>query len=158
MEFALVVPLLMMVFFGMITFGLAYNDNLSISNAAREGARLGAALDYNTSPSTWATSVQTRVRQVYFNSASAITTSQVCVQLVNSSGTAIAGASALGASCSASTAPTAPTGMAAGSCAVKVWVVKPATLSWLLVPSKIVDLKASSVAYYGLKAGACTAA
>lgn len=144
-----------MLVFGIITFGFTYNDNLSISNATREGARLGAALDYSTGPSTWATSVQTRVQQVYFNSSSTLATDHVCVQLINSTGTVITGASILGSRCSTVTPPAAPTGMPSGSCAVRVWVAKPARLSWLLVPDKVFDLNARSVAQYGLKVGSC---
>lgn len=150
-------PMMLMLFFGLITFGLTYNDNLSISNAAREGARLGAALDYTPGPSTWATSVQTRVQQVYFNNASTISTNDICVQLVDSTNTGISGASALSTRCTTAGAPAPPSNMVAGSCAVKIWVVKRAKLSWLLVPDKFFDLRADSVAYYGLKAGSCTA-
>lgn len=159
-EFALVVPLLMMLFFGLISFGLAYNDNLAISNAAREGARLGAALDYHTAPSTWATSVQTRVQQVYFNGASSLPTSDICVKLIDSSYATLAGASALGSNCSADSPTLNSTAlpMASGSCAVVIWVKKPATLTWLLVPSKLINLGAKSVSYYGLVAGSCTTA
>ena len=157
-EFALVVPILMMVFFGMITFGLTYNDNLSISNAAREGARLGAALDYTPGPAAWATSVQTRVAQVYFNDMSSITANQICVDLRDSTGTLVPNAQALGTGCASATPPTLPTGMVSGTCAVRVWIAKPARLSWLLVPDKVFNLKAGAVANYGLKGAApCSA-
>lgn len=41
-EAALVIPLLLTVLFGIIEFGFAYNDYLSVRSAAREGARLAA--------------------------------------------------------------------------------------------------------------------
>jgi Flp pilus assembly protein TadG len=41
-EFALVVPLFLLLLAGMIDFGLGLNASISVSNAAREGARLGA--------------------------------------------------------------------------------------------------------------------
>src|SRR3954469_19884434 len=88
LEFALVLPLLVTLLLGVTTTGLVYSDHLAITNAAREGARLGAALDY--SASGWGTSVQTRVRDVYFNAGSTLTADQVCVQLVNNSGTVLA--------------------------------------------------------------------
>lgn len=39
-EFALVLPLLLMLVFGMIDFGRAYNDQITLTQLAREGARL----------------------------------------------------------------------------------------------------------------------
>lgn len=38
-EFALLLPLLVMLIFGIFEFGLAYNNYLAITHAAREGAR-----------------------------------------------------------------------------------------------------------------------
>jgi hypothetical protein len=43
-EFALIFPLLAMMLFGMITGGLALNQQQQINHAAREGARFGATL------------------------------------------------------------------------------------------------------------------
>lgn len=56
-EFALIVPLFAIMLFGVIDFGLAFDASIAISNAAREGARLGA-----TQPN--ATAINTRVRAV----------------------------------------------------------------------------------------------
>ena len=56
-EFAIVLPVFLMIAFGTIDFGLAFNASITISNAAREGARAGV-----TNPTT--TAVQTRVRDV----------------------------------------------------------------------------------------------
>ncbi|MHB9145145.1 MAG: TadE/TadG family type IV pilus assembly protein [Symbiobacteriia bacterium] len=39
-EFALVVPLLLLLVIGIMEFGRAYSANLALQNAAREGARL----------------------------------------------------------------------------------------------------------------------
>jgi Flp pilus assembly protein TadG len=46
-EFALVLPLLLLIVFGIIEFGVALYDTAVITNAAREGARAGVVL---TSP------------------------------------------------------------------------------------------------------------
>lgn len=41
-EFALVVPLLVLILFGVMEFGRIFHTYILITNAAREGARLGA--------------------------------------------------------------------------------------------------------------------
>jgi len=41
-EFALVFPLLVMILFGIFQFGIAYNNWIALTHAAREGARLAA--------------------------------------------------------------------------------------------------------------------
>lgn len=54
MEFALVLPVFLMVVLGMLTGGLAYSRKLSIAQGVREGARYGATLPYTpATPSTW---------------------------------------------------------------------------------------------------------
>ncbi len=45
-EFALILPILIMLVFGIFQFGIAYNNYITITHAAREGARL-AAVDLN---------------------------------------------------------------------------------------------------------------
>ena len=154
-EFALVVPILLLVLFGMITTGFAFSDHLAATNAVREGARYGAAADATT-PSTWATSVRQRVKDVYFdNVGTAPTDAQICVKLVKSDGTTTY-ASALGSECG--TEPSAPSNMAAGSCAVLVWMQRPATIQLLLVPDLDFNIGGESVAYYGREVGTtCTA-
>jgi len=48
-EFALILPILIVLVFGIFQFGIAYNNYITITHAAREGARL-AAVDL-TNPS-----------------------------------------------------------------------------------------------------------
>ena len=43
-EFAIVLPLLMMVLFGIIEFSIAFYDKAMITNASREGSRAGIVL------------------------------------------------------------------------------------------------------------------
>lgn len=154
-EFALVVPILITLLMGTVTAGLAYNDKLSIANAARESARLGSAIDYNTSPTTWANSVQLRVQQAYANSASTLALSQICVQLLNDSGTALATPTSQGTTCG--TAPAMPSSVPAGSCVVRVWMSKPATIQLAVLPAINFTIGARSVSYYGRTVGVCTA-
>ncbi len=52
MEFALVLPMLMMILFGIIEFGFVFYDKAVITNASREGARRGIV--YRTNPATQA--------------------------------------------------------------------------------------------------------
>jgi Flp pilus assembly protein TadG len=56
-EAALVIPLLLMVVFGIIDFGRMLNAQLSVTEAAREGARVSS---FGASP----TEIQNRVDQV----------------------------------------------------------------------------------------------
>lgn len=43
-EFAIVLPLLMMILFGIVEFSIAFYDKSMITNASREGARAGIVL------------------------------------------------------------------------------------------------------------------
>ncbi len=45
-EFALILPILVLLIFGIVEFGIAFNNYITITHAAREGARL-AAVDFN---------------------------------------------------------------------------------------------------------------
>lgn len=46
LEFALVVPVLMLIVFGIIEFGVAYNNSLSLRAGAQEGARAGVVANF----------------------------------------------------------------------------------------------------------------
>ncbi len=41
-EFAIILPILIMLVFGIIQFGVAYNNYIALTHAAREGVRLAA--------------------------------------------------------------------------------------------------------------------
>ena len=151
-EFALVAPMVLMLLFGMISGGMTYSDHLSITNAVREGARFGAAVDYTNA--NWATSVRSRVQQVYFNAGDALADGQVCVSVVSNAGATLS--SAVGTGCGA--APASPASMATGSCVVKVWVRKPHSIVLVVAPPLNLEIGAQSVSYYGRSAGLCTAA
>ena len=45
-EFAIILPLLIMLVFGIVQFGIAFNNWISLTHAARHGARLAAVADY----------------------------------------------------------------------------------------------------------------
>jgi len=47
-EFAIVLPILIMLVFGIVEFGIAYNNWISLTHAARHGARIAAVEDYES--------------------------------------------------------------------------------------------------------------
>ncbi|MBT8216416.1 MAG: pilus assembly protein [Acidimicrobiia bacterium] len=66
-EFAIVIGLFFLLVFGMVDFGLAINTKTQLTNAGREGARLGTV---NLDP----TAVENRIREVADNLDQAILT------------------------------------------------------------------------------------
>jgi Flp pilus assembly protein TadG len=60
-EFALLLPILLMILFGTITGGMLYNQQLTLTQAAREGARYGATMPVDAQ---WEERVKERVEQV----------------------------------------------------------------------------------------------
>lgn len=89
-EFALILPVVAMITFGMLTAGMAYNHKMDLTHAAREGARYGATVPLaqctptsNCGGRTWAQLVQSVVAERSFG---AVTASQVCVALVSGTG------------------------------------------------------------------------
>lgn len=84
-EFSLLVPVFFMLVLGMFSGGQAYNQKLSMTHAAREGARYGATVSQYQAFSggaTWASTVQNVVVQ---RSTGTLATSDVCVSLVQGS-------------------------------------------------------------------------
>jgi Flp pilus assembly protein TadG len=151
LEFALILPVFIMLVFGVVTGGLAYNDKLSVANAVREGARFGSAIDYaNPGSGTWADDVQQRVAQTYFNGT--LDPTDVCVVLRNSTGGQVAAPTTETASCTNGDdpEPSAPSFVPAGSCVVKVWLDKDETMTLGLLPSIHFTIGAQSVSYYNL--------
>jgi Flp pilus assembly protein TadG len=89
-EFALVLPVFMVLVLGSFTGAIAYNDKASVTQGAREGARYGATLAIhqcddvaNCGGLDWAQLVQSTAVN---HSAGSATTSSVCVALVSGSG------------------------------------------------------------------------
>lgn len=80
-EFALVAPLLFTLLLGITTAGSAYNSDIQLTHATREGARFGATIPQNQafSSGTWATNVRTLVME---RSANEFEAADVCVALV----------------------------------------------------------------------------
>lgn len=138
-EFALVLPLLVMLLLGIVTFGLAFNERLALTNGVREGGRFGASLP---SHDGWEAEVVSRTREVLFSSGSQDGL-VICAELTDSSGADVYPVS----TCSLSGKPSSPSGLETGDCIVKVWATRPATLN-ILLAQWTVDLRAQSVSYY----------
>jgi Flp pilus assembly protein TadG len=51
-EFAIVVPVLLLLVFGIITFGIIFSQQLTLNNAAREGARKAIVNEVVATPAT----------------------------------------------------------------------------------------------------------
>ncbi len=61
-EFALVLPLIMMIVLGLVSAGLAYNEKIALAHAARESSRFGATLPVGNlgTLDTWLDAVKSR--------------------------------------------------------------------------------------------------
>jgi len=85
LEFALVLPLLVMLLLGIVTGGVSYSRALGVTNAVREGARFGATATFSTATqATWASDTAARVRATQFDDSSSASSSStsVCVEMV----------------------------------------------------------------------------
>jgi len=87
-EFVLVLPIFLILVFAIIDFGLGFHAWLTVTNSAREGARLGAvrapasgACDYD--PSTKADNIRCRV----YETASSLDQSKLTVSSTGAQGT-----------------------------------------------------------------------
>ena len=143
-EFGLVLPMLVMLLFGVVTAGIAYNNSIGVANAVREGGRLGATSDAcgavapaactSAGATAWANDIIQRVRDTQFDDPSSAT--KICVQLWKVGTGAIANTG----KCSTTTGPaiSVPTtaterpavpASAAGMCFVRVIAARPFTIN-----------------------------
>jgi len=93
-EFALLLPLLMMLVLGLVSVGIAYNHQLAITHAAREASRFAATLpvtNFNTEPvpmEAWLDAIAVRTEQNATGSLDPSTPGRVvCVAYVHPNGT-----------------------------------------------------------------------
>jgi hypothetical protein len=68
-EFALVVPIFMLLVMGVIEFGRAWNLQQTMTEAAREGARRAAVFDPTVTPAAAANAIKTKIQAAGFDSA-----------------------------------------------------------------------------------------
>jgi Flp pilus assembly protein TadG len=133
-EFAMVLPLLMMLLLGTITGGLALNTAIAMADAVREGARFGAT---TASTGTWGADVVTRTTAL---SATVLTGAQVCSRLEKDGASVRASACAFPA-----VAPATPAGFT--GCVAKVWARKTVEINGVVFNYSVV-VDRGSVARY----------
>ena len=138
-EFALLAPLLFMILLGTVTGGFALSEKNSITNAVREGARVGATLPKGTGWNDWATKVDGRVLEI---AGGDLTTNQVCVQIILASSGNVLGSN--GGTCGST--PATPASATTG-CVIKVWARGSAEFNALFIQRNL-DLDGKAVGRY----------
>ena len=140
-EFALILPLLIALLLAITTGGVAFSKSVSLNDAVRAGARVGATTVNSASPS-WATAVRSATAS---SSADGLVPSDVCVQLVHGDGSPAVPAQL---TCTTgATAPLTPAGVAATDCVVKVWAQRVVAFNALFINNTI-TLRRSTVLRY----------
>lgn len=127
-EFAMVLPILVIVVLGIVTGGMSYSNAIGVQNAVREGARFGATGD--VAQLSWTSDVIARVRSTQFDDGTTAADSgtSVCVQLFKAPSTVSKWECSLGQDdgpvitmpATASADPAVPANLAPGACVVRV--------------------------------------
>ena len=87
LEFALVLPILILVLFGAISFGLAFNAKMQLSHAARESVRFAATLPVPADSDDWFKDVANRAIGTAAGSARVSDDAMaICIALIPESG------------------------------------------------------------------------
>lgn len=158
-EFALIVPILVLLLVGTVSIGITYSRSIALTDGVRESARFGATAD--ASATTWAQDVISQELQSQVDDASRPTA--VCVQLwkvtattPTPAGSPVAGTSLCNQgtfgspalSTSDASFPAVPSSVAVGSCVVRVLAARKYTVSLPPVSSVSGVLKRGAVARY----------
>jgi Flp pilus assembly protein TadG len=157
-EFALIVPLLVMLLMGTVTIGITYSRGIALTDAVRESTRFGATAD--ASAATWTQDVISQERGTQIDDASQATA--VCVQLWKVTATTpTPTGSAVASSCNQGTFlgspalstsdpnfPAVPGSVAVGTCVVRVLAARQYTVSFPPMPSFSGVMKRGAVARY----------
>lgn len=155
-EFALILPILVMLLMGIVTGGVTYSRAVGLTNAVREGARFAATT--SSSSGTWAADTISRVRGTQFDDGGTQATSStsVCVDLVKggSPNTEVQSTCSIGSSNAPALTmpaltdfPAVPSGVSAGSCVVRVVAARKFTIN-IVFTSFSGTLTRGSVAQY----------
>jgi len=164
-EFAVILPILLMLLFGVTTAGLSLTNAIGLSNAVREGARFGAT-DHPGGASlpftgaewdTWANDTIARVRGTQFDDSSGATA--VCVDMykvgsgpIGASAKCHQGNGSVSPPLDATKAPAVSTSqIAADTCVVRVWSARPFEINLVVAPIQAGYIRRSSVTRYELR-------
>jgi Flp pilus assembly protein TadG len=167
-EFAIIVPVLVMLLFGITTGGISLTHAIGLSNAVREGARFGATdhpssakLPFSTAQwNEWGSDTIARVRGTQFDDATdGTSTTAVCVDMykvgtgtVSGSAMCNQGQGLVQPALDASLAPAVNTSnIASGTCVVRVWAARNFDVNLVVAPIQAGKIKRSSVARYELR-------
>ena len=152
-EFALVLPILLMLVFGVLWGGMAYNQQLTLTQAAREGARFAATLPHPEDPldpgwPSWHASVRDRIHQTSVNQLSA-TAGYTCIRVYDETGTLL-GDSELGdpgpdPACAAR--PSLAVGVAGSQARIEIEVARPARFDFVFGGGQV-RLRSNAVSRY----------
>jgi Flp pilus assembly protein TadG len=139
-EFAIIAPLVFMLLLGLFSGGILLNQRNSMTNAVREGARMGATLPAS---GTWGNTVEGRVLDL---AAGDLKASQVCVQLLQAPSTTPVQNDS---TCSGALAADQPSlaGVPAGDCVAVVWSSKTGKLE-AVVFSRNITMETHSISKY----------
>jgi len=163
-ELALVLPILLMLLFGLTTAGISMTNAIGLSNAVREGSRFGATAHPNNASlpfsnaqwDTWAADTIARVRGTQFDDTSSATA--VCVDMYKVGTGTIGGSQhcnqgngSVSPALDATKAPAVTTGIANGTCVVRVWSARPFEINLVVAPVKAGYVRRNSVAQYELR-------
>lgn len=163
-EFAIILPVLLMLLFGITTAGISLSQAIGLSNAVREGSRFGATnhpggaiMPYdNAQWTTWATDTIARVRGTQFDDPGNSTA--VCVDMYKAGTGTVAGSQLchqgngqVQPALDATAAPTVASDIAAGTCVVRVWSARPFEVNLVVAPVKAGLVRRSSVNRYELR-------
>jgi Flp pilus assembly protein TadG len=141
-EFALVAPVLFCLLLGIVTGGVALSRKNSITNAVREGTRVGATIPISPS---WAADVRDRVTSL---AGGDLTTAQVCVELRRVTSSGSTQVQAAPSSCSLSSSPpSVPASAPVNSCVVRVWAQRTSDVDAFFF-SRNVTLTARAIGQY----------
>ena len=158
-EFALVLPILLVLIFGLMWGGIAFEQNLAVTHASREAARFGATLDVTSAGSVDTTRLdQIRDRAEVaavgrLDDVGGTTNAYVCVAYVEDDGTTNHTAQVDNGGTRTGAAPTAVTGscyddgIPADQPRIQVYVERDALLDFIFYGGTI-RLDSSGVAYY----------
>ncbi len=164
-EFALILPVLLMLLFGITTAGISFTHAIGLSNAVREGSRFGATDHPGGAPfpftaaqwDTWGTDTIARVRGTQFDDTSV--TTAVCVDMLKVGNGTLAGSfkchqgnGSVQPPLDASRAPAVSTAdIAAGTCVVRVWSARPFEINLVVVPVRAGYVRRNAVARFELR-------